>query len=93
MGKLDQHPGAVARAGVGPRRAAVLEVVQRGQREVDDVVAGLSVKARDERDAAGIVLEGRVVETSRSACAPRPVAKARQAHLPKFTAVGDLSGG
>ena len=53
--ELDQDPGAVAGARVGAGGAAVLEVVERGQRQVDDVVARLPVEARDEGDAAGVV--------------------------------------
>ena len=47
---------------VGALGAAVLEVGERGQRAHDRLVARDAVEARDERDAAGIVLVGRVVE-------------------------------
>ena len=53
---------AVARERVGALGAAVLEVAERGQRADDRLVAGSPVEAGDERDAAGVVLVGRVVE-------------------------------
>ena len=40
VGELDQDAGAVAGGRVGARGAAMLEVVERRQRQVDDVVAG-----------------------------------------------------
>jgi hypothetical protein len=40
----------------------VLEVGQGGQPELDDLVGRLVVKARDEGDAAGVVLVAGVVE-------------------------------
>ncbi len=57
VGELDQDPGAVAGARVGARGAAVLEVVERRQRQVDDVVARLAVEAGDAGDAATVVLD------------------------------------
>ena len=62
---LDQDAGAVAGVGVGAGRAAVLEVAQSRQRQVDDLVAGLAGQGRDERDAARVVLVACVVETLR----------------------------
>ena len=66
VGELDQHPGAVAGARVGARGAAVLEVVERGQRQVDDVVARLAVQASDAGDATAVVLIRGVVKTGRA---------------------------
>jgi hypothetical protein len=63
VGDAQEHPGAVARVRVGALGAAVLEVVQRGQRLVDDLVARLVVEARDHGDAAGVVFVPRVVQT------------------------------
>ena len=40
----------------------MVEVAQRGERLLDDVVAGLAAHGGDERDAAGVVLVGAVVE-------------------------------
>src|SRR5699024_8990555 len=40
----------------------MLELAQRGQGLVDDLVVGRSAVADDEREPAGVVLEGRVVE-------------------------------
>jgi hypothetical protein len=40
----------------------VLEPFQRAQRARDDFVGRFGVEARDERDAARVVLEPRVVE-------------------------------
>ena len=59
---LEEDAGAVARVGVGSLRAAVLEVRQRPQRPLHRLVARDAVQPRDEGDAAGVVLEGRVVE-------------------------------
>ena len=60
--QLQQHPGAVAGARVGAGRAAVLEVLDRLQTLLDDLVDGNVVQACDERHAARIVLVAGVVE-------------------------------
>ena len=60
---LDEDPGAVARVRVGAGRAAVLEVRERDERPLDRLVARHPVQARDEGDAAGVVLERGVVQT------------------------------
>ena len=44
MGEREQDAGAVAGARVGARGAAVLEVVERLERELDHVVARLAVE-------------------------------------------------
>ena len=51
--------------GVGAGRAAVLEVLER--RDARSIVSwlALAVEPRDERDAARVVLVGRVVEADR----------------------------
>ena len=40
----------------------MIEVAQRAERGVDDVVAGSTFDVDDERDAASIVLEARIVQ-------------------------------
>ena len=49
--------------GIAAARAAVLEVEQHRDALLDDVVRLLAADVRDEADAAGVVLEGRIVET------------------------------
>jgi hypothetical protein len=61
VGHLRQDAGAVTGTRVGADRAAVLEVAQRLERELDDVVAGLAAERGDHRQAAGVLLERRVV--------------------------------
>ena len=61
VGHLREDPGTVAGAGVRPDRTAVLEVPERGQREVHDVVSGLAPQCRDHGEAAGVLLERGVV--------------------------------
>jgi len=58
---LRQDARTVARARVGADRAAVLEVAQRLERERHDVVPGHAAQRGDHGQAAGILLEGRVV--------------------------------
>jgi len=50
---------------VGAGGAAVLEVLEREQRLLHDVVTRDVVEAGDEGDAAGVVLVARVVEAVR----------------------------
>src|SRR5699024_3745976 len=59
---LECDARSVAGALVGADAAAMLELAQRGQGLVDDLVVGRSAVADDEREPAGVVLEGRVVE-------------------------------
>ncbi len=59
---LDGDAGAVARGRLCAGGSAVVEVVQRGQRLGDDVVARRAAEVGHEGDAAGIGLEARVVE-------------------------------
>ena len=59
---LEHDPGTVARRGVRPRRTAVLQPLEHRQRLVDEAVAGGAVLVDEQAHAAGIVLEGRVVE-------------------------------
>ena len=62
MRDLQENSGPVAGLGVGARGAAVLEVRERAERPPDGLVRGRAVETRDEGDAAGVVLVGRVVE-------------------------------
>ncbi len=57
VGDLHEDPGAVAGVGVGSVGAAVLEVAQRSDAELDDLVAALALEMRDEADSARVVLE------------------------------------
>ena len=56
VGDLQQDPGTVARARIGARGAAMLEVRERLERPPHGLVQRLRVESRDERDAAGVVL-------------------------------------
>ena len=75
----EQDPGAVAGVGVGAGGAAMREVRERGERSHDGLVRGLAVEPRDERDAAGVVLVGRVVEPGPPTRGQRREARARRA--------------
>ena len=87
VGQLEQHARAVAGVGVGARRAAVLQVLEGGDRPLDRLVAGVAAQPRDERDAAGIVLVRGVVEADRLG---RPLAW-RQRTAPEGRGVGTWS--
>ena len=62
VGHLDQDARTVSAVRLGSRRATVLEVAQRGERLVHDVVGCLAGQGRDEGDAAGVVLMLAVVQ-------------------------------
>ena len=62
IGQLNEDPSSISGLGIRACGTAVLEVLERPQRLRDRVVTAVPVEARHERDAAGIVLEGRVVE-------------------------------
>jgi hypothetical protein len=72
VGELDQDARAVPGARVGTRRATVLEVVERRQRPVDDVVKRHAVEARDRGDSAAVVFGRWVIEAI-----PAPVGRPR----------------
>ena len=59
---LDQDARTVAGVRFGARRTTMLEVRQRAQAGGDELVARHPVEVGDERDAARVVLETRVVE-------------------------------
>ena len=84
VGELHEDAGAVARVRVGARGAAVLEVLEGGDRPPDRLVGRLAAQPRDERDAAGVVLVCGVVQTDRPG---RPLAW-RQGGAPEGRAVG-----
>ena len=66
VGNLDQDARAVARVGLGALRAAMIQIAQRAEGGVDDVAAGSTLDVDDERHAAGVVLEARIVQAIRS---------------------------
>ncbi len=59
---LDQDAGPVAGVLLGTEGAPVLELAEGADPECDDVVAALAPEVTDEVDAAGVVLEPRVIE-------------------------------
>ena len=61
VGHLRQDAGTVTGARIRADRAAVLEVAQRRQGEIDDVVPRLAAQGRDHGEPARVLLEGRVV--------------------------------
>ena len=62
---LHQDAGAVAGARIGADRAAVLQIAQDGERVLDQLVRVPALDVGDEADAAGILVERRIVETLR----------------------------
>ncbi len=66
VGHLDEDSGPVAGVHVGARGAAVLQMAERTHRLGHQVVRGTAVHVHDERDAAGVVFESRVVQTPRA---------------------------
>ena len=64
VGHLEEDPGAVAGLRVRSGRTAVEEVLDRRDPVPQDLVARGPVQARDEGDAAGVVLVARVVEAA-----------------------------
>lgn len=63
VGHLGQDACAIAGAGVGADRTAVLQVAQRLERQRDDVVRGFPAQRGDHGQAAGVLLERRIVQT------------------------------
>jgi hypothetical protein len=59
---LHEDPRAVAALGICSGGAAVLEILECGQRAIDGLVRLRAVEAGDERNPARIVLEGSVVQ-------------------------------
>jgi hypothetical protein len=63
VGHLEEHAGAVARVDLAATGAAVIEVLQDLDRLLEDAVRFVPLDVDHEPDAAGVVLELRVVET------------------------------
>ncbi len=74
---LGEDAGAVTGVGLGADGTAVLEVAQRRERLLDDVVPGLAAHRRDEGDAARVVLVRAVVQPGRRGLGGEP-AEGRQ---------------
>ena len=62
VGDLEQDAGTVAGVGLGAGRAAVLEVGERQQAGLDQLVRAMALHVRDERHTTGVVFETRVVQ-------------------------------
>uniref|UniRef100_A0A6J6A0B0 Unannotated protein n=1 Tax=freshwater metagenome TaxID=449393 RepID=A0A6J6A0B0_9ZZZZ len=62
---LNEDSGSVAAVYVGALAAAVLEIVERFERLLNNPMGRDVVKFRDHRDAASVMLVGRVVEALR----------------------------
>ena len=59
---LDEHAGAVAGVGLAAAGAAMIEVAQHLDGLLQDAVRLAALDVDDEADAAGLVLEPRIVE-------------------------------
>ena len=68
VGHLHQDPRAVARVRVGSLGATVLEVLERIECLLHDGVGRVAPELGDERDAAGVVFVGGVVEAGGPGC-------------------------
>ena len=62
---LHQDAGAVAHARVGADRAAMLQIAEDAQPVLDDQVRLAALDVGDEADAAGVLVERRIVQTLR----------------------------
>ncbi len=94
VGDLREDARAVTDERVGARGAAVVEVAQGRQGVVEDVVPGAPAHRRDERDAAGIVLELAAVEAGvLRLCAEEGAGVRRHLHRPSDWAPGLPSRG
>ena len=62
MRHLQQNAGAVAGVFFAAARAAVIEILQHRQRLLDDLVGLFTFDMNDEADAAGVVLETRIIK-------------------------------
>ncbi len=92
IGYLRDDAGAVARSGVGADRAAVLEVAQRLESRVDDVVPRGSAQGRDHGETAGVLLGGGVVETLLAGDHAEPGMGRRERHLSTVLTVSWMWG-
>jgi hypothetical protein len=62
VGDLDEHPSAVAGAGIAPGRATVRQICENLETLFDDLVRGLAAHRRNEAEPASIMLKCRIVE-------------------------------
>jgi hypothetical protein len=62
---LHQDAGAVAHARVGAGGAAMLQIAEDAQPVLDDEVRLAALDVGDEADAAGVLVERRIVQTLR----------------------------
>ena len=88
IGDLDEDPGAVAGFGVRAGGAAVLEVREGCQRADDRLVRGRAVEARDECDAARVVLVRGVVEAATHRVSALVAANRRWRRVPTSVVAG-----
>ena len=66
VGDLDEDAGAVAGNRIGADRTAVLQVLQDGERVLDQLVRLPALEVGDEPDAASIVLAARIEQPARA---------------------------
>ena len=62
---LHQDAGAVAHARIGADRAAMLQIAENAQTVFDDLVRLAALDVGDEADAAGVLVERRIVQAMR----------------------------
>ena len=89
VGDLQQDARTVAGVGLGPGRATVVEVAEGSDAVLDDLVAPQALHVHDEVDAAGVVLEPRVVE----ALGRGRASGARLRHASSYTGEADAHRG
>ncbi len=92
VGYLDQDAGSVARGHLGPGGAPVGEVLESGDRLADQTVAAPALQVGHEGDAAGVVLEGGVVQ-GRAGVAPAQALKRQGTWLSSLGSLRDRSRG
>jgi hypothetical protein len=66
---LHENARAVAHARIGADRAAMLEIAENAQAVFDELMRLAALDVGDETDAAGILVECRIVKTLREWCA------------------------
>src|SRR5262249_46959002 len=76
VGNLDQDAGAVAGERIAAAGAAMGEVLQHGERLLDDVVGALALDVHHEADAAGVAFGPRVQKSLRHATLSLPAPRA-----------------
>ncbi|OPZ67872.1 MAG: hypothetical protein BWY83_02484 [bacterium ADurb.Bin478] len=63
IGDLQHEPGAVAGAGVAAHRAAVLQIDQRLQGQLHDLVTGDAVQPGEKTDSATVMFKSRIIQS------------------------------